>query len=341
MASTYLNNLRLENIGDGDQSGTWGSTTNKNICGLLVDAVAGITSTSITGLVTYTLSANNGIADESRNAVLRFTGSLAAKCSIIVPATVKTYLVDNQTTGDGPWVGIKTATGLEAIVPPGLYYVYCDGLDSYVSTGFSNGGIIYGNLGVLGDVQIGSSTTPKTLNVSGNTTLKPSLTGALVGTAGLISSVAPGTAGNVLISVEATLPAVGTVWASSTNAAFPPTTRLIFQQTAAPVGWTKVTATGNDSVLRIVTGSVVNGGTIGVSTWAAQTATGGHILTIAEMPAHTHGSGAVTGVSGLQGQATQGYVGQGNTGSTGGSTAHTHTLSQDIKYYDAIVAVKD
>jgi hypothetical protein len=333
MASTYLNNLRLENIGDGDQSGTWGSTTNKNICGLLVDAVAGITSTSITGLVTYTLSANNGIADESRNAVLRFTGSLAAQCSIIVPATVKTYLVDNQTTGDGPWVGIKTATGLEAIVPPGLYYVYCDGLDSYVSTGFSNGGIIYGNLGVLGDVQIGSATTPKTLNVSGNTTLKPSLTGALVGTAGLISSVAPGASGNVLTSD-------GTEWVSST-AGFPPTTRLIFQQTAAPIGWTKVTATGNDSVLRIVTGSVVNGGTIGVSTWAAQTATGGHILTIAEMPAHTHDSGAVTGVSGLQGQAAQGYVGQGNTGSTGGGTAHTHTLSQDIKYYDAIVAVKD
>lgn len=333
MASTYLNNLRLENIGDGDQSGTWGSTTNKNICGLLVDAVAGITSTSITGLVTYTLSANNGIADESRNAVLRFTGSLAAKCSIIVPATVKTYLVDNQTTGDGPWVGIKTATGLEAIVPPGLYYVYCDGLDSYVSTGFSNGGIIYGNLGVLGDVQIGSSTTPKTLNVSGNTTLKPSLTGALVGTAGLISSVAPGASGNVLTSN-------GTAWASSA-AGFPPTTRLIFQQTAAPTGWTKVTATGNDSVLRIVTGSVVNGGTIGVSTWAAQTATGGHILTIAEMPAHTHGSGATSGVSGLQGQAAQGYVGQGNTGSAGGDAAHTHTLSQDIKYYDAIVAVKD
>ena len=31
MASTYVNNLRLEEIGTGEQSGTWGDTTNTNM----------------------------------------------------------------------------------------------------------------------------------------------------------------------------------------------------------------------------------------------------------------------------------------------------------------------
>jgi hypothetical protein len=31
MASTYVNDLRLEEIGTGDQSGTWGNTTNLNL----------------------------------------------------------------------------------------------------------------------------------------------------------------------------------------------------------------------------------------------------------------------------------------------------------------------
>ena len=31
MASTYVNNLRLNEMGTGDASGTWGNTTNTNL----------------------------------------------------------------------------------------------------------------------------------------------------------------------------------------------------------------------------------------------------------------------------------------------------------------------
>ena len=31
MASTYVNDLRLEEIGSGEQSGTWGTSTNTNL----------------------------------------------------------------------------------------------------------------------------------------------------------------------------------------------------------------------------------------------------------------------------------------------------------------------
>ena len=121
-------------------------------------------------------------------------------------------------------------------------------------------------------------------------------------------------------------------------------TRIVFQQTAAPVGWTKdTTAAINDSILRFVTGSVTpSGGSVAFSTWNAQTATGSYTLQTADMPAHTHTLGAINAVGGLQGGA-QGYVGDGSspTGSTGGGGSHSHSLTQNLKYYDAIIASKD
>jgi hypothetical protein len=43
--------------------------------------------------------------------------------------------------------------------------------------------------------------------------------------------------------------------------AFPAGTRLVFDQTTAPVGWTRDTSTTNDRVIRIVTGARSDGGT--------------------------------------------------------------------------------
>ena len=121
-------------------------------------------------------------------------------------------------------------------------------------------------------------------------------------------------------------------------------TRIVFQQTAAPSGWTKdTTAAIDDSILRFVTGSVTpSGGSVAFSTWNGQTATGAYTLLTADMPAHTHTLGAINAVGGLQGGA-QGYVGDGSspTGSTGGGGSHSHSLTQNLKYYDAIIASKD
>lgn len=184
----------------------------------------------------------------------------------------------------------------------------------------------------------GATTLSSTLGVTGATTLATTLTGALIGTSGVVSSVAPSTSGNLLTSN-------GTTWTSATpTPPFASGTRIVFQQTAAPTGWTKDTTSAiNDSILRFVTGSVTpSGGSLAFSTWNAQTATGSYTLQTADMPAHTHTLGAINAVGGLQGGA-QGYVGDGSspTGSTGGGGSHSHTLTQDLKYYDAIIASKD
>jgi hypothetical protein len=154
--------------------------------------------------------------------------------------------------------------------------------------------------------------------------------------------VAPSTSGNLLTSN-------GTTWASTAPATpappFASGTRMSFQQTAAPTGWTKdTTAAINDSILRFVTGSVTpSGGSVAFSTWNAQTATGGYTLQIADIPAHTHtwsiGTGSTAAGAG-GGIPISTYVTT-NTGSTGGSGSHSHSLTQGLKFYDFIIAAKD
>ena len=138
----------------------------------------------------------------------------------------------------------------------------------------------------------------------------------------------------------------GVSWEDTAAGGFPSGTKMLFQQTAAPTGWTKdTTAAINDSILRFVTGSVTpSGGSVAFSAWNAQTGVGATTLSTAQMPAHTHLLGAPNNVAGLQG-GSQGKVGStaGNsaTGSTGGGGSHTHTLTHGVKYYDAIIASKD
>lgn len=119
---------------------------------------------------------------------------------------------------------------------------------------------------------------------------------------------------------------------------FPAGTAILFQQTAAPTGFTKVT-THNDKTLRVVSGTVGSGGNTAFTTvFGAGLVTGAHTLTIAEMPAHTHASAIVGGTFAT---SVAGGWDTGPSGSTGGGGSHTHTLSLDLQYVDVIIATKN
>jgi len=134
MASTYSTSLRIQLIGNGEQSGVWGTTTNTNLGTLVEQAITGVQSISIAGLTTYSLSALNGISDQSRNAVLVFTGALSASCAITAPAVNKTYVVYNNTTG-GYAITIKTASGTAVSIANGATaYVYCNATDFFIAS---------------------------------------------------------------------------------------------------------------------------------------------------------------------------------------------------------------
>ena len=129
MASTYSDRLRIELMAAGDQSGTWGDTTNTNLGTLIEEAIAGLADVSMTSDTDYTLTANNGATDEARQMILKVasTVSLTATRAVIIPQKEKLYIVHNNTTGSQK-IHVKTsaATGVE--VSAGFQaLVYCDG----------------------------------------------------------------------------------------------------------------------------------------------------------------------------------------------------------------------
>jgi microcystin-dependent protein len=66
---------------------------------------------------------------------------------------------------------------------------------------------------------------------------------------------------------------------------------MLFQQSAAPTGWTK-DVTLNDYGLRVVSGAVGNTPGSAFSTVFAQAATGSHVLDVTEIPSHSHATNA-------------------------------------------------
>jgi len=110
MASDYSNRLKIELIGDGEQAGSWGDTTNNNLgasaeggVGVLDHAIAGVLSISTGSDTTLTLSDNDGpqtqANNQARQASLIFSGA-SANCVVTVPARQKIYNVHNTNTGN-------------------------------------------------------------------------------------------------------------------------------------------------------------------------------------------------------------------------------------------------
>jgi hypothetical protein len=159
MASTYSTSLKLELIGDGEQSGLWGQTTNNNLGTLLEQAITGVVSITMTN-TNYTLSNLNGVSDESRNAVLVVGGTNAAVRDIIAPLVEKLYWVKNSTVG-GFGVRIIGSSGTGVTVPSGgTTPVYCDGTNFYTLeiTATAGNFIVNGNLSVTGNTNASAAT---------------------------------------------------------------------------------------------------------------------------------------------------------------------------------------
>ena len=127
MPSTYSPSLRIELIGDGEQDGIWGQATNNNLGDLVEQAIAGVTTISVTA-ADVTLTSFNGTVDEARSAVVVVNGSNTVARNVIIPNAPKVYIVVNNTTQN---VGVKTASGTALIVPAGYQaLLYCDGADN-------------------------------------------------------------------------------------------------------------------------------------------------------------------------------------------------------------------
>ena len=103
MASTFSDLLKIELIGDGEQSGSWGTTTNNNLSQSIEHSIAGVLGVNTSSSTAVTLTTGNGpqaqADNQARQASLIFSGA-SADCVVTVPATQKIYNVHNTNTGN-------------------------------------------------------------------------------------------------------------------------------------------------------------------------------------------------------------------------------------------------
>ena len=176
MSSQYTTSLKIQEIGNGEQSGIWGSTTNTN-WQLIEQAVAGVQTITMAN-ANYTLSNLNGLSDEARNMVLVVTGTNNTTYQVIAPLVPKMYVVTNNTSG-GNAITIGASTGSIITIPNGTTaQVYCDGSTGFYSaqTGSAGNFTVNGNLTVTGNqVDVGSFSAVS-ISVSGAATFATSPT---------------------------------------------------------------------------------------------------------------------------------------------------------------------
>ena len=117
--ATYVNNLRLKEIGTGDESGTWGASTNTNL-ELLGEALGFGTEAITTNANTHTTTIADGSTDAGRALYIIYTGTLDSACTITIgPNTMKrVHIIKNGTSG-AQNILISQGTGANITIPPG------------------------------------------------------------------------------------------------------------------------------------------------------------------------------------------------------------------------------
>jgi hypothetical protein len=176
MASTY-SSLKIELIGTGDQSGTWGTTTNTNLGTAIEEAITGSANVAFSSAdVTLTLTNTNG-AQTARNLRLNLTGTSGGARNLTVPDIEKFYLIANGLADE---VTVKNSTGATYTVPAGTTgQVFSTGVGVQAGSSFFEGEVLSSAAYILGgaieNTPIGSITKSTggftSLTVTGNTIL--------------------------------------------------------------------------------------------------------------------------------------------------------------------------
>jgi hypothetical protein len=222
--ATYVNNLRLKEIATGDESGTWGTSTNTNL-ELITDGFSyGTKQMAADANETFTMP--DATADATRSLYLKFTSavSLTATREITLgPNTVsKTWIIENATSGS-QIITIKQGSGATVNVPNGSkVMIVTDGAGAGAAVLNANpteiGGTVtsVGGTGTVNGITLtGTVTSSGNLTLGGtlsNVNLTSQITGTLpVANGGTGVTTSTGTGATVL-STSPTLvtPALGT-----------------------------------------------------------------------------------------------------------------------------------
>jgi hypothetical protein len=195
MASTYVNDLRLNEMATGDGSGTWGTTTNTNL-ELIAEAFSYGTEAITTNADTHTTTIADGATDPGRSLYLKYTGTLDSACTITIgPNTVsKVWIIENGTSGSQDII-LSQGSGADITIPAGdTKVVYSDGagagaafFDAFASLSVVDLKV-QDDLTVTGDIDVDGTTNLDVVDIDGAVDMASTL--GVTGVATLASLVA-------------------------------------------------------------------------------------------------------------------------------------------------------
>ena len=260
--ATYVNNLRLKEIATGDESGTWGTSTNTNL--ELIGQGLGYGTKAFAADTNETFTMPDATTDGTRALYLKFTSGVSltgTRTATIGPNTIsKVWMVENATSGSQSII-IKQGAGAEVTIATGeKTWLYTDGAGAGAAVALAN------------PTETGTGTVTSiatTGTVNGIT-----LTGGTITTSGTL------TLGGTLGSVDLTSQITGTLpiangGTNSTSTTYCSLTANVSGTLPIANGGTGSTATAFVNLTSNVTGTlpVANGGTgitslgTGIATW--------------------------------------------------------------------------
>ena len=209
MASSYTDNSGIELIGVGEQSGTWGTTTNNNL-ETIDKALNGVTDVAVSGDMNITVTDGDKTSN-GHTRVLKLTGSLggSAAALTIAPDTREAFYIVHNTSGGALTFKQRASSGGEVTIANNAKgFIYADGKGSGAANVIDLLDGAAGNLDMLAGTTSATATTiadadrlivndngtmvqaavtdiktyvnanlvevPTALNISGTTTLTPS-----------------------------------------------------------------------------------------------------------------------------------------------------------------------
>ena len=253
--ATYDNDLRLKEIATGDESGTWGTSTNTNL--ELISDAFGYGTKAMAADSDETFTIPDFSADATRGMFLKITSGVSLTATRVItlgPNTVsKIWIIDNATTG-GQIITIKQGSGATVNIANGdKAMVVTDGAGAGAAVFNANPSGTVGTVTSVGGTgTVNGITLTGTVTSSGNLTL-----------------------GGTLANVDLTSQVTGTLPIANGGTG---TTSTTFANLTTNVTGTLPVANGGTGATTITANSVVLGnGTSAVQTVAPGTS--GNILT--------------------------------------------------------------
>ena len=184
MASSYTTNFGIEEMGSGDQSGSWGTTTNYNWD--ILDRIASYKAVTVSS-TSHTLTVREASPDSGTSnvqdgmfRVIKFidSGDIGGNCTVTVgPNTTTAWFIMENALSASRTIDVSQGSGANVTIQNGKnVIVYCDGAGGGAAVIDAIADLQVGSLEVTGAGAIdGNATVGGTLGVTGNTTLSGTL----------------------------------------------------------------------------------------------------------------------------------------------------------------------